>query len=509
MSQLPLWDNPIPARRHAIRPLSKSRVVAGLQCLKRLYLESYAPKALRDPLDEGKRALFDAGRRVGEVARGRYPGGLCMEDDPMLHDKAARDTADALADPRVPAIFEAAFTFDDIRVRVDVLARAEDRAWDLIEVKSSTGYKEGYLSDIAVQAHVVERSGVPLRRACLLHMNNRYVWNGGPYDLDALFAVQDVSESAHAATPAILERIAGMREALHSTEPPPVPVGPQCEKPYRCPFFGHCHQGGPKHRVTELPRMTPKIYRLLADQGVETIEGIPEDFEHLTDLQRRVRDCVVQGRPFLGPDLRSALGAVRYPAHFLDFETCNPALPIIPGTRPFQQVPFQWSDHVLEADGTLRHRSYLHADRSDPRPALAWALLEALDGHGSIVVYSNFESRVITALAQDVPSLAEPLRGLLGGRIVDLHQLIHNHYYHPDFHGSFSIKDVAPVLLNGVGYGDLMIQEGSQAASAFAVMTDPATRAEEREALRRGLLTYCERDTESMVRLYQKLKEVS
>jgi hypothetical protein len=509
MSQLPLWENPLPGRRASIRPLSKSRVVAGLQCLKRLYLECYAPRSLRDPLDEGKRALFDAGKQVGEVARGRYPGGVRIVDDPQLHDQAARDTAAALADSRVPAIYEAAFTFDDIRVRVDVLARTEDRSWDLIEVKSSTRYKGGYLGDIAVQAHVVAKSGVPLRRACLLHMNSRYVWNGGPYDLDALFALLDVSDSAHAVTPTILERVDGMREALRSTEPPVIPVGPHCERPYRCPFYGHCHDGGPKHRVSELPRLTPKVYRLLEDRGIETIEDIPEDFEPLSDLQRRVRDSVVRGRPFRDPILRSALGAVRFPAHFLDFETCNPALPIIPGTRPFQQMPFQWSDHVLESDGTLRHRGYLHTDRTDPRPALSQALVEALDGGGSIVVYSNFESRVIAALAREVPALAGPLEALLGERIVDLHQLIHDHYYHPEFHGSFSIKDVAPVLLDGQGYGDLMIQEGSQAASAFGVMTDPSTAAGAREAIRRGLLAYCERDTESMVRLYQKLREVS
>ena len=79
----------------------------------------------------------------------------------------------------VPAIYEAAFTFDRIRVRVDVLARAGREAWDLVEVKSSTGYKEEYLPDLAVQVHVAEGSGVRVRRACLLHVNNQYRWDGG------------------------------------------------------------------------------------------------------------------------------------------------------------------------------------------------------------------------------------------------------------------------------------------------------------------------------------------
>src|SRR5690242_13628522 len=134
MSQLPLWDF-LAARRTSIRPLSKSRVTAGLQCLKRLYLETYELEK-RDPMDPGRRAILDAGRVVGEVARGRYPGGIMIDDDPTHHDQAVRQTAAALPDPANPAVYEAAFTFAQIRARVDILARAGGPSWDLIEVKS-------------------------------------------------------------------------------------------------------------------------------------------------------------------------------------------------------------------------------------------------------------------------------------------------------------------------------------------------------------------------------------
>jgi len=506
MNQLPLWGGST-ARRSSIKLLSKSRVTAGLQCPKRLYLECYESEK-RDPIDPGRQALFDAGRQVGEVARGRFPGGVRMEEDPLLHDKASRDTAAAMANPATRAVYEAAFTFGDIRVRVDILAR-DGSAWDLIEVKSSTGFKEEYLADIAVQAHVVRGSGVALNRACLLHVNNQYTWRGGPYDLDSLFAIQDLTEAAWAAVPSLLEKIEEMREPLWATEPPPVPVGPHCEKPYRCPFFDHCHADGPEHPITDLPRLTPKLYRTFAEASIEEIGEIPEDFDGLSELQRRVRDCVVRGEPFTHPALVPALQAIRHPIHFLDFETCNPALPIIPGTRPFQQMPFQYSDHVLEEDGTLHHRGYLHPDRSDPRPRLAEELIEAIDGEGSIVVYSGFEARVIRSLAEAIPKLHDRLLPLVEHRMVDLHHLIHEHYYHPKFRGSFSIKGVLPVLVEGLDYRDLTIKEGSQAAGAFMDMTNPATPAAKRDALREGLLAYCHRDTEAMVRLFQTLKEVT
>jgi hypothetical protein len=507
MSQLSLWDNS-PTRRTSVRALSKSRVMAGLQCLKRLYLEAYHYDE-KDKMDPGRLAILDAGRYVGQVARGRYPGGIVVDEDPMNHDQAVRQTVAALPDSGPSAIYEAAFTHGQIRARVDILARGGRKTWDLIEVKSSSGFKEEYLSDIAVQVHVAEGSGVPIGRAVLLHVNNQYVWPGGDYDLDALFAEQDLTEDTRALIPRLLERIETMRGTLQATAAPEVAVGPHCRKPYPCSFYDYCHESTPEHHVADLPRLSPKIYRALLGADILDIRDIPEEFDGLSDLQWRVRNCVVKGEPYSHPDLKTALDGVRYPVHFLDFETCNPAIPIIPGTRPFQQTPFQWSDHVLDAGGALHHRSYLHTDRTDPRRRLTEDLLDALDGDGSIVVYSEFEARVIRTLAEALPSLADRLLPLVERRMVDLHHIIHAHYYHPDFHGSFSIKNVLPVLVAGLDYSDLDIREGSQAAGAFAMMTDPNTPAADRRRLREGLLAYCRRDTEAMLRLFQTLKENS
>jgi hypothetical protein len=216
---------------------------------------------------------------------------------------------------------------------------------------------------------------------------------------------------------------------------------------------------------------------------------------------------VRRGVPFVDPQLRAALAAAQHPIHFLDFETCNPALPIIPNTRPFQSIPFQWSLHVLPKRGALRHREYLHADRSDPREPFARALLEALGEEGTIVVYSDFEARVIRELADALPRLGEPLLATLA-RMLDLHAVIQTHYYHPGFHGSFSIKQVLPVVVSDLSYDDLEIREGSQAALAFIEMTDPQAPPDTRARRRDALLAYCRLDTQAMVRLYQTLKEI-
>jgi hypothetical protein len=505
MNQLPIWSGTPPAVRPSIKSLSKSRILAGLQCHKRLYLECYE-HARRDPFDDARQALVDAARQVGVAARSRFPGGVLMPDDPLRHEEAVRATREAMRNPSHPAVYEAAFTFDDIRVRVDVMARTGD-AWDLVEVKASKQVKDDYLPDVAIQLHVVEGSGVPVREVCLLHLNGDYVWNGGPYDYELLFALRRLTGEARARRADLLARVSAMRSVLWSTSPPEIAIGMHCERPHPCPFHGVCHVDLPEHPIGTLPRLTPLLRRRLDALGVIDIREIPDDFDGLSGLQRRVRDCLIRGLPFIAPDLKRALEAVPHPVHFLDFESCSLPLPVIPGTRPFQQTPFQWSDHVLFADGSHGHREYLHDSRTDPGPPLAAALLDALEGAGAIVVYSGFEERIMRGLADAHPALGARLLDHVENRFVDLLHLIHAHYYHPDLRGSFSIKDVLPVVVDGLDYRDLDLRDGSQAALAFSSATDPARTAEERALWRARLRAYCQRDTEAMMRLFQALKE--
>lgn len=505
MSQLPLWGGVLPART-SIKPLSKSRVIAGLQCAKRLYFECYAHDR-KDPIDAARMGLIEVGRQVGVAARSAFPGGVLIRDDPSRHEDAVRATREAMANPDATAVFEGAFTFDQFRVRVDVIARADDGCWDLVEVKSSKQVKDEYLTDVAIQLHVVEGSGIPIREACVLHVNGEYVWPGGPYDPTLLFTRRDLTDAVRRRLPDLRRRMETMRTVLWGLEPPDVAIGGHCERPHRCPFHATCHANGAEHPIHTLPRMDQRLKRRLAALGVADIREIPDDFDGLSTLQRRVRDCLIDGAPFQDPTLRRDLSAIPYPIHFLDFESCSAPLPVIPGTRPFEQTPFQWSDHVLFENGRVEHREYLHGSRTDPRRPLTAALLQALEGAGAIVVYSGFEARTMQELAESLPDLRDPLHEHVERRIVDLHRLLHLHYYHPGLRGSFSIKDVLPVVVNGLGYDDLIIRDGSQASLAFSQMTDPVLPREQRELLRDRLLAYCKRDTEAVLKLFLTLKE--
>ena len=214
--------------RDRIPLLSKSRFGAGLQCHKRLFLECYSPK-LADPIDPGQQAIFESGTAVGELARERIPGGRLIEEEYFRHDDAVATTREVIADRSVPAVFEAAFTFDGIRVRVDILARKRDGVFDLVEVKSSTRVHDQYIPDVAIQLYVVEGAGIKVRRAYLLHIDREYVFEGGQYDLSRLFHLEDVTEEARkfvqSSVPAAL---ADMRQALGQDISPTIEIGRHC-----------------------------------------------------------------------------------------------------------------------------------------------------------------------------------------------------------------------------------------------------------------------------------------
>ena len=222
--------------------LSKSRFQSGLQCLKRLYLECYH-RELADPIPPERQAIFDTGHAVGELARQRFPNGILVEEAHFEHDRAVHATESLLIQDQVPAIYEAAFTFQGIRARVDILKRSGQGAFDLVEVKSTTRVKPEHISDVAIQVYVAEGSGVAINRAFLMHLPRRYAPRDGNHDREQRFRLQDITAAARSFIAGkVPGELARMWEVLQYRDAPDIETGQHCISPYRCSFYGYCHQ---------------------------------------------------------------------------------------------------------------------------------------------------------------------------------------------------------------------------------------------------------------------------
>lgn len=338
---------------------------------------------------------------------------------------------------------------------MDILKRIGEQEFDLVEVKSSTSVKPEHIPDTAIQLHVLEGSGLRVRRSYLMHINNAYVYQGGPQDLEQLFSLNDITDDARAfASVNAPDDLARMWEILQQDQVPAVETGPHCTTPYPCPFYGNCHQNETGHPIGELPRLSKKVLEELRGSGIGDIGSIPADFPSLTPTQRRVRDCVVTEQPYIRPDLAFRLEEIKFPGSFLDFETFSSAIPFYVGTTPYQIIPFQWSLHIRDSSSQLNHESFLNDDAEDPRERFVTSLLGALPADGTIVVYSGYEQAVIKQLAEAFPQYADHLLDLCD-RIFDLMKLIRESYYHPKFHGSRTVRPSSSKVPFGGAKGDL------------------------------------------------------
>jgi hypothetical protein len=152
--------------------ISKSRYMAGLQCLKRLYLQVHEP-GLAAQGDGADVAIIQQGHDVGLLARKLFPGGIEVDSSGGL-GQAICATKELVANPEVPAIFEGAFESQGVIVKTDILQRRKENLWRLVEVKSTTDLKERHLEDVAIQSYALSRSGLNLASVWLAHVNRKY-----------------------------------------------------------------------------------------------------------------------------------------------------------------------------------------------------------------------------------------------------------------------------------------------------------------------------------------------
>ena len=483
--------------------LTKSLFMAGCQCPRLMWLMAHRPELGRQASAAGVDRMA-TGREVGEVARGLFPGGVLVgwgrdgDDDPV------ETTRTLLGDDDVPAMFEGSFRHDGVLVRTDVLLRRPDDTWDLMEVKSSTRVKSPeHVLDVGVQAHVLRRVGVRFGRLGLLHLNPRYVRGHAGLDPRSLFTLADLTAAVDSVSGAVASRVRSLRGSLARTDVPDANPGPRCRAPRNCPFVDWCLPAPGRFDVSQLPKAV-KAFGEITKLGIDDLRDIPPSIR-ISKVQARVKDCSVSNREYVSAELRHALEDVQWPLLFLDFETATWALPRYVGTKPYQQLPVQWSLHVLARDGgTLEHREFLHGEDTDPRRPFTESLLDAVGTEGSIVVYSSFEKTVLRGLAEHLPELEDRIEGVIS-RLYDLLPIVRDGYYHPSFRGSFSIKYVLPALVPDLDYSDLEIANGESAAAAYRKMVDPSTPSKVAASIRESLLRYCERDTLAMVKVREAL----
>ena len=482
-----------------MRTLSKSKLMAYRQCPRRLWLEIYRPELRED--SAATETSFQTGYGVGDLARRIYDPdqtGRLIDIQKDGVENALNLTRKFLGQKR--PIFEAGFKAQGALAFADILLPHKN-GWRMVEVKSSAHIKGYYHEDIAVQTFVAQASGLPLAQVAIAHIDNSWVYPGNS-DYRGLLKEVDVTDEALSRQSQIQGWIGEAQSVLAGAEPK-ITTGEQCNNPFECGFYGYCSALEPQaeYPIHWLPRFSVKACR---SQGIIDLRDLPPTVT-LNKTQQRVKDCTLSGLPWF--DAAGAavdLANFALPGYFLDFETINPGIPTWKGTRPYQQIAFQFSLHRLGKRGKLEHKEFLDLSGNDPSRAFAESLIDACGEVGPVFVYNAaFEKSRIFELSGRFPKLSKRLLAI-NDRIVDLLPIARNRYYHPSQHGSWSIKSVLPAVVPELSYQSLEgVQDGGGAQGAFLEAIHPDTSPERNKQLKSQLLAYCKMDTYALVRLWQ------
>ncbi len=175
--------------------------------------------------------------------------------------------------------------------------------------------------------------------------------------------------------------------------------------------------------------------------------------------------------------LRNVMNTWTFPLHFIDFETSMVALPFNAGRHPYEGIAFQFSHHVVYADGIIEHfGDYLNSERGVfPNYDFIRELKSQLENDsGSIFRYADHENSFLNIILKqliedkgDIPDreeLCDLIRGIthstnsvskgwIGERdMIDMLEVVKRFYYDPRTNGSNSIKQVLPAMLNSSEY---------------------------------------------------------
>ncbi len=498
------------------KTISKSRYLAALQCPKRLWLEIHRYD-LKEDVDQDTQAVFDQGQAVGELAQLLFPDGVLIADD-HLHLSQALLATEKAVNAGISALFEAAAQTDILTVqliaRADILRRVTPSSgeainlWDMIEVKSTLDVKPLQVTDLAFQKHVFDQAGYPIRQTYIAHLNRDYV-RQGPLDIQTLFVLSDQTAAVDWLVRGLPPQVQSCKEIAALEKEPVFDIGPHCDKPYECPFKAHCWKDVPERSVFDLGGRAPFVWDLYK-KGTKRLADIP-DTMRLSAHQRKQIEAERTGETYWKiPAIKIFLESLEYPLSFLDFETVAMAIPPYDGTKSFQTFPTQFSlDVISKLGGEVEHKEFLGDGVTDPRKAFSEALVKAIPGKGTVLIYSSYEKAILRQIAEFLPKFKAPFNDIIQ-RCKDLASPFQKRdVVHPDFEGSFSIKYVLPALVPTMNYSGLAISNGNAAVRAYIQLMDPQVSEMVKKNIRKDLLTYCGQDTLAMVKLVEVLRKAA
>lgn len=491
--------------------VSKTDYLIYRDCPKNAWLKKNKPEIYyKSELSSFEKLIIETGNEVEKVARMLFPTGVLIQGH---DDESVEETQKRLGEGE-ETLFQPIFRKENFLAAVDVLKFDKDtNEYAVYEIKATSETdKKTHYYDLAFQSNLLGMCGLNVTKMHIIHLNPEYV-RDGEIEITKLFVVDDVTEDIKG----ILEEIAvEMEEAYKYLSNANEPASP-CACVYKgrskhCSTFDYSNPGVPKYGVHDIARIGASKAKLreLIDANIFHFHEIHEGFT-FSETQQNQIDAYSLDRVMIDREnIREELNALNFPLYFLDYETFPSAIPLYDGYSPYQQIPFQYSLHVLRTpDGKLEHCEFLYTEQGDPSKALADALQNDIGGVGNVIVWNKgFERGRNEEVARRIPE-ARAFMDSVNSRLYDLMDVFKKQFYvHKNFKGSTSIKKILPVLAPDLSYKTLGIQEGGTAAESWYKMVGEGLSQEEKNKIATDLKLYCGLDSFAMYVIWKVLDEM-
>lgn len=495
--------------------LSKTDYLLFRECKKNLWYKVHQPDLYwSQELSDFEKQIIETGNEVELVARQLFIGGVLVEGRDLLAEEKTQE----LLNKKTPVIFQAVFKNDYFFAAVDVLEYKPDGSWHIFEIKATSDVdKKTHYHDLAFQVNLLEKLGLKISGASVIHLNSEYI-RQGDINVFKLFSIIDVTEVVWEIKEAVAQE---MQTAIQYIASDSEPLG-YCDCIYKgrsahCSTFLHSNPKIPAYGVHDISRIGQSKKKLqdLVDVGIFEFNDIPEElFDTLSPAQQNQIETHLTGRLLLDrPSIKKELDSLTFPLYFLDYETFPAAIPRFDGFSPYQQIPFQYSLYVLEspedAPEKMTHHEFLFDDATDPSSAFLKSLQEHIGEKGSVIVWNKgFECKINNELAERQPNFKSFIEAV-NARVYDLMEIFAKQYYvDKNFKGRVSIKNILPVLVPELSYKKLDIKEGGTASQKWNEMTMGNLSEKEKEKIKQDLKIYCGLDTYAMYAIWKVLHKL-
>jgi hypothetical protein len=467
--------------------------------------------------DEDTLAVFAAGHRFEEYAEQLFNNGYTLgyttdgHFDWELYQSLPERTAEALQGEHT-VLFQGRVEIDGLTCIFDVLERTSMGTFNLYEIKSSSSAKREHEFDLAFQTYVLEKSGLSIDKIAVIHVNGEYV-RKGEIEPEQIADETDVTNAVRALIPETAENVTqALATIALPSMPDPSPRFARNGSFYEwLPIYEAIVGEFPLYSIYHLAGVGARKVGELEDIGVMLIKDIPDDFTLTTRQQSQVLATKRNARHIDTDRIKEFVGMVQYPLYFLDYETFASVIPPFDGLRPYQQVPFQYSLHVLEdPNAPLTHKEYLHAENTLPVRDLLAQMVQDIGPEGTVLVWhESFEKGRNVEMASLAPEYNAFLYGL-NDRVLDLKTPFSSEWFvDKDFFGSASIKNVLPVLAPDLSYKELNIRGGNTAQRVWMELIMQGLHQDKRAEILEDLRKYCHLDTLAMVRIWKVLFDIA